>query len=634
MRMHCCLAAAALAAAYGQTPPDGNAPTGGSAPTLVTVTGRAMPIETVPASVTVLSRDTIDRSHAASAADLLREVPFLYVSQSGAAGQQATVTVRGSKPNFVLVTIDGIPVNDITNALGGSYDFSQLTLDNVEQVEIVRGPLSSVYGSDAIGAVINFVSRRGQRANPLDVSVEGGSFASREARLASGSAWKALQYSFSASYLDEGEQVYKDGYSLGTAALNASVALGGGRILQLTARYDEKESGGLPPNGGGPEFAILRDPLQDHAVEFVLGAEYRAQIRRWWNYSVQADRFTSHDHNYTPAILDARKPGPASEPSSRMVSEFHRTRVSGAMDFQINPAISARVAAGLRAEDGWNSGVLNGNIPASYTASRRIFDSSAELAYASGPLSASAGLAVEKPDSMGAVVSPRVGAAYAISGGGPRLRASWAEGFKLPSFYSLANPLVGNPGLKPEYSRALDIGVEQPIHGATVAATYFHDRYTDLVDFSAQLFRLVNRSRAYTDGIEFQADAPATWRWRPGVSFSYMGWHLEGTTEPLRDVPHWTGGAHVAWSAGRKWSGRIASEWIGRRYDFSVPQPLVPSIGGYSDTNAAVQYRIHGQFALYARADNLLDSKFHDYIGFPNPGISARIGLSFSPFGH
>jgi vitamin B12 transporter len=619
-------------ALQAQTISPGPISPGGQDPIVVTVSGKATPIETTSASVTLLQREFIESSHAASAADLLREVPFLYLDQSGASGGLASVTVRGSKPNFVLVMIDGIPVNDITNFLGGSFDFSQLALDNIEQVEIVRGPLSSVYGSDAIGAVINFVSRRGDNAQPLEIAGEGGSFASREMRISSGWTSKAFQYSFSASYLDVGEQVYKDPYSLGNAALHATVALGPRRILDVTVRYDEKQSAGLPANGGGREFAILRDPFEDHLGQFVIGATYRAQLKKWWSYSLQADRFTSGDNNVTPAILDAIPPGRGTEPSSRSVSRFERTRTGATSDLQIHSALSLQLRAGLRRENGSTAGELNGNIPSSYRLSRQILDSSAEVTYTPGHLSTSAGLAVEKPEGLDVVVSPRVGATYPTSTRGPRLRASWAEGFKLPSFYSLGNPLVGNRELKPEYSRALDVGVEQRFAGATASVTYFWNRFTNLIDFSSLTFQLVNRTRAYTQGLEFQADAPAGWRLRPGMSASYVGWRLEGTSEPLRDVPHLTGGVHLAWSTRHQVSGRIATEWIGRRYDFSVPEPQIQFVRGYSDTNAAVRYRVNAQVSLYARADNLLNSKFQDHIGFPNPGIAARIGVNYSPF--
>src|SRR5665213_551301 len=126
------------AAAQGQTAPGDVTDN----PNVITVTAQAMPLASTSASVTVLTRDYIESSHAENAADLLRAAPFLQIAQSGASGGLTTITIRGGKPNFTMVTIDGIPVNDITTTLGGSFDFSSLPIDNIEQVEIVRGPLS------------------------------------------------------------------------------------------------------------------------------------------------------------------------------------------------------------------------------------------------------------------------------------------------------------------------------------------------------------------------------------------------------------------------------------------------------------------------------------------------------------
>ena len=152
------MACAILHAQSGPTSPAAPPP---PEPTVVTVTAQATPLSETSASVTVLSRDYIESSRSETAADLLRAAPFLQIAQSGGSGGLTTITIRGSKPNFVMVLIDGIPVNDITTSLGGSFDFSSLPLDNIERIEIIRGPLSSIYGSDAIGGVINFISRRG-----------------------------------------------------------------------------------------------------------------------------------------------------------------------------------------------------------------------------------------------------------------------------------------------------------------------------------------------------------------------------------------------------------------------------------------------------------------------------------------
>jgi outer membrane cobalamin receptor len=220
---------------------------------------------------------------------------------------------------------------------------------------------------------------------------------------------------------------------------------------------------------------------------------------------------------------------------------------------------------------------------------------------------------------------------YSVLGKGPRLKASWAKGFKLPSFYALSDPNIGNPQLQPERSRAFDVGVEQRFgaSGALVSVTYFRNNFTSLIDFSAQLFRLVNRSRASTQGVEFEGELPKMGPVRLGSSFSYVAWLLEGATEPLRDTPHWIGGAHANWSATKRIRARVEAQWVGRRYDYSVPRPDQLTAGGYSNSNGVVSYEYNDQVTFYVRADNLFNSRYHEYIGFPAPGISARLGVNF-----
>jgi outer membrane cobalamin receptor len=616
----------AQAALPGPVSPDGDNPN------VVTVSGRAIPLSVAPASVTVLNRDYIEGSRAATATELLREVPFLYLSQNGAAGGLTTVTIRGGKPNFTLVMIDGIPVNDITNILGGSFDFSSLSTDNIEQVEIVRGPLSSLYGSDAVGGVINFISRRAVKSPALDGGAEAGNFGRAQGRLGSGGQWKSLGYSFSGSFVRVGDQVYQDSYSLGTVALHTALGLGPNRVLEFVARYQERRSAGLPSNGGGPEYSILRSPRDDRNVGLILGASYKAQFRPWWTWSIDLDRFSSDDNNFTPAILNRIPPDfKYSLPSSAGISRFSRVRAAATSAFIFSPRLSANVSVGLRDEDGHTHGFLNNTIPSSFQRQRRALVSSAELLYQTKSLTATVGLGFDRSEGYGLVVSPRIGVNYSVLGKGPRLKASWAKGFKLPSFYALSDPNIGNPRLQPERSRAFDVGVEQRFgsSGALVSVTYFRNNFTGLVDFSAQLFRLVNRSQASTQGVEFGGELPKMGPVRLGSSFSYVEWLLEGATEPLRDTPHWIGGAHANWSATKRIRARVEAQWVGRRYDYSVPRPDQPTAGGYSNSNGVVSYEYNDQVTFYVRADNLFNSRYHEYIGFPAPGISARLGVSF-----
>ena len=131
-------------------------------PTVVTVSAEALPLSASSAAVTILTEEFIRGSHAGNMMDLLRQVPFLYLSQTGGRGGLTTVTIRGGDPNFTLVMVDGIPVNDPTNILGGSFDFSTLSVENIKQIEIVRGPMSALYGSESVGGVINIITRGGE----------------------------------------------------------------------------------------------------------------------------------------------------------------------------------------------------------------------------------------------------------------------------------------------------------------------------------------------------------------------------------------------------------------------------------------------------------------------------------------
>ncbi len=622
----------AAATACGQTAP-GNANVDN--PNVVTVTAHAMPLASTSASVTVLTRDYIESSHAENAADLLRAAPFLQIAQSGASGGLTTVTIRGGKPNFTLVMIDGIEVNDITTTLGGSFDFSSLPIDNIEQVEIVRGPLSSVYGSDAIGGVINFISRRGSRKSLLDVSGELGNFMRRQFKVSASGTWKALQYSTAGSFLDIGQQVLNDGYSVGSASFNGSVDLGRKRVLQFEARYTNDESTGFPAGSGGPELSILRQPVSDHAIELLLGASFKGEIRPWWTYSIDLDRVNRTENNESPAVLDRIPPSYNSLPSSTSYTDFTRTHFGATSQFTLYRDLSLNLGAGVRDEQGSTAGYLNTTIPESFSIGRTSLLANSELEYSTTRLTATAGFGFDKTEGYGEVTSPRVGVSWLTKEGGPRLKSSWAKGFKLPSFYALGNPVIGNPGLRPERSRSFDAGVEQDLKKTrvTVSATYFRNDFTDLVDFSTATFHLLNRSHALTQGAEFGTDYAPTAKIKFGVDLSYTVWELGNTTQPLRNVPHADGGIHLDWKFSSRLRARVETQWMGRRYDFQIPVPYETSVGGYSNTSLSADYDLNRKLSVYLRGDNLLDSKYHEYIGFPNPGISIRAGLQYRVFG-
>ena len=599
-------------------------------PTVVTVTGQSTPLSGADAAVTVLTRQNIEDSHAGTLAEVLRQVPFLFLTQSGGKGGLTTVTLRGGKPNFTLVMVDGVPVNDITNVLGGSFDFSSMSTENIEQVEIVRGPLSAIYGSDAVSGVINILSRHGEGPIHFQASGDLGNFATRDLQAGVSGKVGRFDYSFGGSYQDVGVQVQEDPFRLGAFDFNSHLAVGNSGILSLFTRYTDSQEAGFPSNGGGPEYAIDRQAQSIHSREIVSGVGWQQQIGTRWLYSLGLDVFDSAGDSSIPPILDAPVPSFRSVPSELTDTEFRRVRFSFSNTVRIAHNWTATVGAAWRGERGTSTGLL-GNIPDVFEISRHTESGNAEIAYRTGRLAATFGLHADAAHGFHPVYSPRAGVSYQAGPRGPRLKSSWGRGFKLPSFYALADPIVGNRQLRPEFSTSFEAGIEQDLfrQRARVGLTVFRDDYRDLVDFSAVSFRLVNRSEAQTKGAEFSVTLPLDSRWEFDARLWYLTWQLQQTTEPLRDQPHWQSGAGIVWKPTRRWQTRVDTLWVGRRYDFSVPLPNEATVGGYSTTDATMHYDLSREVTAFVRAENLFNARFHEFIGFPNPGIAVRAGLAF-----
>ncbi len=155
----------------------------------------------------MIQRAGIEARQADNVTDLLRQVPGLHIDQPGARGGVSSVYLRGSDPSLTMVLIDGIRVNDLTNNRGGSFDFSTLNTDHIERIEIVPGPLSAVYGSDALSGVINIITRRGHAESSRQIELVGGRFDYIRTRLQAQGQVGDLDYALSTVYLDNGEPI-------------------------------------------------------------------------------------------------------------------------------------------------------------------------------------------------------------------------------------------------------------------------------------------------------------------------------------------------------------------------------------------------------------------------------------------
>lgn len=603
-------------------------------PTVIEVTAEALPLSATSASVIVLTQQEIEQTHVPTAADLLRNVPFLYVAQNGSVGSFTSVTVRGGKPNFTLVLIDGVPLNDITNILGGSVDLSTISSANIERIEVVRGPLSSLYGSEAVSGVINIITRHESKTSG-DMTLEGGNFGTGKAGLDLQGNDGRTSYGVSGSYLNVGQQVMFDEFALGTAAGNLRFEPSPDKLLDIDMRYEHDQNSSFPMNGGGPELSLLHTPEEAHSGEIIFSTGFHHQVIPKWLYTLNFNFFRDGETSNTPPILDRIPPTRQSVPAEFVDTHFRRAEFAFSNQLLLSDRWSAHFIAGVKDENGTSNGLLANIIPDHFHLDRPEIHGNGEIVYNSNRFTVSAGSGVDKTSGFNPHPASRAGANLRLFGSRTTLRSTWASAFQLPSMFALGDPVVGNPALKPEQNKAADAGIEQKFNRlqTRVSVTYFWNSFTDLIDFSATQFRLVNRENAHTQGVELGVVTLPYSKLRLEGDVSYLDWKLIGTVEPLRDQPHWQGGLRADWTVTKKLTTEINNRWVGRRFDFQVPAPLIDSVGGYSTTSVAATYVVSKQVSTYARIDNVLDRRYHEFLGFPNPGIYARVGVRYRFFG-
>ena len=240
-----------------------------------------------------------------------------------------------------------------------------------------------------------------------------------------------------------------------------------------------------------------------------------------------------------------------------------------------------------------------------------------------------AALGVNKTSGFNVQLAPRVGVSCNVAKN-TVVKASWGQAYKVPSFYSISDPVVGNPALFPEKVSGLDAGVQHRVREKlTLSATYYHNHFSDLIDFSAQEFKLVNRTSVRTQGLEASTSYAFAHYLQVSAWGTFLDWNTESSGEPLRDQPDWQAGLSFDLKLPKQVIASSSTYWTGRRYDFQVPVPSIASVGGYSTTNLVIGYDGLRHTSLFVRINNVFNTRFHEYIGFPNPGIAVQAGVSY-----
>jgi outer membrane cobalamin receptor len=601
-------------------------------PENIIVTATRLPQGQDGGNVTAMDAANIQARDASSVVDLLRDFPDVFVQQSGGPGSVVSLFTRGAKPNFTLVLLDGVKANDPTNTRGGSYDFSTLDLNDIDRIEFVRGPASAIYGSDAVGGVLNIITRRGGDVPDAALKAEGGSDGSARISGHVGGPIGDATANLGLAYTDSGQPT--PGNTLKNTSVDGSLSLPqvAGITLGLNGRYGGSIATAFPDSSGGPRLATLRTLDHRDINEGVFGAHAARGLTGWWNMALDYGFYQRGSNAVSPGVAPSAQT-PAGIPANGDDARFTRQEVTWTNRLTPLAGLDAAIGMDVQAEHGVDDGFLKFGafpLPTHFALNRTLWSGFAEARYQVMPdFSLSASGRYDSSD-HNSHVSPQLRADYALADWGTALQLSWGRAYKLPSFYALGNPIVGDPNLKPEEAENFEGGITQNLWDiAKLKVEGFATNYRDLIDFQpGAVPKLVNLSTVHVRGIETSLDL----KWgsltaTPRLSYTNARNQLTGAA--LRDVPSFLAGATVIWQPDDKWNVSFDLNHVGSLVDNAVPTGDV-TLPGHERADLSVRYAVLPNMKLHLGVDNIFDQHYEDVVGFPAPGAVVRGGISAS----
>ncbi|MEZ5286211.1 MAG: TonB-dependent receptor [Vicinamibacterales bacterium] len=632
---------------------------------VVTAAQVDQPLSRLPDSTTVLDGTTLRSRQQFTLGQALRSTPGLAVQQNGGPGAVTSIFTRGGESDYTLVLIDGIRAN----AFGGGIDLSQVPLADVERIEVVRGPQSALYGGDAIGGVVQILTRSGGTPS-VNGLFEGGSRGMRRGTLSSAGERAGVRWQAGGDWFAEdgftglatnGDRVSNDDARTSQGSMTLGWRGAGGTDVQGTVRYVDADRGSPGPYGSDPagRFSGV-DPVSRTQTRRVSGGV--RWVQPWFGAASRVRQRTEvdqadYDLDYVSAF-----------PSE---GESRRTHVRTQAD------VAARAALGFTAGLEWigeraRSTYITaaaGEIPVT----RDVLGVFAEARWQpSARLSVTTGLRGERirrdalpgdpfaftprPDFPADTVrslNPKLAASWMLAGD-PSVSSSWTRvhgaagtGIRPPDAFEIA--YTDNAGLKPERSRSMEVGVAQVMGGGAIQVdlTAFVNSYDDLIVSVGRSFAGVSRwqtdniSNARARGLE------ATAAWRPSAALSVQAAYTRLSTEilavdgsssapppytvgdPLLRRPRHQGSLDVVWTGGRV---DVFGQLQRRGATLDAEPAFGPSGGlyanpGFTIANAGASLRLVRYVTLQARVQNLFDERYEEVLGYPAPRRTAYVGV-------
>jgi vitamin B12 transporter len=615
--------APAVSSAFAQTTTDLD-------PVVVTASRMAQPLSDALPATTVITRADIEDSHAPDLPTLLRGQAGFDVAQSGGLGSQASLFIRGSNSNQVLVLVDGLRINATGS---GAASIGHLMIDQIDHVEIVRGNVSSLYGSEAIGGVVQIFTRAGGDANSVGA---GATYGSERNRAASVDA---------ARNFGPADALTHVGVSASYRSANGFSAIDANRVAAANPDYD-----------GYRDRSISADVAQ-HYGEQEIGARYFESHGRL-DYDESTD-YSFIDPAYNGRVQTQQER--SRQTDSSVYGRFRPTSfwaidlIAGqARDLSVNTAsfpysfaigtttstdrqyrlvntfrlADHAVTVGYEHLDQTGFATSYGDGVDGATFSRKV---DSEMIGYTGPLFLPAGVNEFQLNARRDRYSDFGSATTGLAAYGLTFAPGWkaivqgSSAFKAPAFNELYYPYYGNPALKPERAHSLEAALQYSASGSLVRLSAFRTRTHDLIVYDPTVFTANNVDRARVDGVELTA--------RTVID----GWTLIGNATFERPVDETTGqlllrranhnfGASIAKSYG---PFRFTADMVaaGRRFDSDIVTFDRTVLGGYAIANFGVRYQVVKGVTAGFALTNAFDRRYALVDGYNTPGRVALFSV-------
>ena len=587
--------------------------------------------------------------------DIKRALPLapgVSVVESGARGAGTEVSVRGNRPDHTLVVVDGAKANSaiFNNATPFLSSASAL---NLEDAEVVRGPQSMLFGSDAIAGVVSLQTKRGEGTPKTTLFFEAGSYQTfREGILSAGSIGK-LDYSLHYAHDDTANNRVNNDLSENSGSLRLDYRANDRVTFGLSMRT---QSGVYEEPGSIRKTDYYNNLLVENvtSASTLLSAYLEWKATDIWTQKLTLGWYEERYKQYIPGtsqnletsfpiyIGDMTQDGfPTGyigmAPSVGDLYMAHSANYSADWKNTIRLTDKNRLIAGV--DMLVQTGHDNSFADSSNSSVGFYTEDEWEVVH---NLTLTGGLRLQHHDIWGDVLTYRFTGAYLVEATHTKIRSSYGTGFKSPSFfwlYSTSSFAMGNSNLEPETSESWDVGIDQYLFGDRVnlGITYFQSEINNLIDLAqidSTTWQYLNRNHASTSGLEFSATAKLTEAWQARLAYTYSDATESKASGDVRPYyrPRHTFAAETSYTFFKKLTLGVGVQFVADRVgsDFSTGSEVSVKVEDYTVARVFVRYQVNDHFAVTARVENALGEKYVTRIGFPALGTGAYGGIEIT----